>query len=74
MTGAPPVLVLGGGFAGLAAARELSAAGRETLVLEAGPVVGGLSRTETFGEFRFDLGGHRFFTHDEEVAGPRRAR
>ena len=68
MTGAPPVLVLGGGFAGLAAARELSAAGRETLVLEAGPVVGGLSRTETFGDFRFDLGGHRFFTHDEEVA------
>ena len=68
MSGVPPVLVLGGGFAGLAAARELSAAGRETLVLEAGPVVGGLSRTETFGEFRFDLGGHRFFTHDEEVA------
>jgi len=68
VTGVPPVLVLGGGFAGLAAARELSAAGRETLVLEAGPVVGGLSRTETFGEFRFDLGGHRFFTHDEEVA------
>jgi protoporphyrinogen oxidase len=64
-----PVLVLGAGFAGLAAARALAAAGRETLVLEAGPVVGGLSRTETFGEFRFDLGGHRFFTHDEEIAG-----
>jgi protoporphyrinogen oxidase len=66
---APPVLVLGAGFAGLAAAHALAAAGRETLVLEAGPVVGGLSRTETFGEFRFDLGGHRFFTHDAEVAG-----
>jgi protoporphyrinogen oxidase len=63
-----PVLVLGAGFAGLAAAHALAAAGRETLVLEAGPVVGGLSRTETFGEFRFDLGGHRFFTHDEEIA------
>jgi protoporphyrinogen oxidase len=62
------VLVLGAGFAGLAAAHALAAAGRETLVLEAGPVVGGLSRTETFGEFRFDLGGHRFFTHDKEVA------
>ena len=61
-------LVLGGGFAGLAAAHALAGAGREALVLEAGPVVGGLSRTENFGEFRFDLGGHRFFTHDEEVA------
>ena len=46
----------GAGFAGLASAHALAAAGRETLVLEAGPVVGGLSRTETFGEFRFDLG------------------
>ncbi len=63
-----PILVLGAGFAGLAAAHTLTAAGRETLVLEAGPVVGGLSRTEIFGEFRFDLGGHRFFTHDKEVA------
>ena len=63
-----PVIVLGAGFAGLAAAHALAAAGRETLVLEAGPVVGGLSRTETFGEFRFDLGGHRFFTHDREIA------
>jgi protoporphyrinogen oxidase len=62
------VLVLGAGFAGLAAAHTLAAAGRETLVLEAGPAVGGLSRTEIFGEFRFDLGGHRFFTHDREVA------
>jgi len=66
--GATPVLVLGAGFAGLAAAHALAAAGRETLVLEAGPAVGGLSRTEIFGEFRFDLGGHRFFTHDREVA------
>lgn len=63
-----PVLVLGAGFAGLAAAQALTAAGRTALVLEAGPVVGGLSRTETYGEFRFDLGGHRFFTHDREIA------
>ena len=63
-----PVVVLGGGLAGLAAAHALAAAGRQVLVLEAGDVVGGLSRTETFGDFRFDLGGHRFFTHDAEVA------
>lgn len=66
--GGAPVVVLGGGFAGLAAAYALCAAGREVVVLEAGPMVGGLSRTETYGEFRFDLGGHRFFTHDSGVA------
>ncbi|HWR97389.1 MAG TPA: FAD-dependent oxidoreductase [Candidatus Methanoperedens sp.] len=63
-----PVVILGGGLAGLGAAHALAAAGREVLVLEAGDVVGGLSRTETFGDFRFDLGGHRFFTHDAQIA------
>jgi protoporphyrinogen oxidase len=67
-TAPAPVVVLGGGLAGLAAAHALAGAGREVVVLEAGPVVGGLSRTEVFGDFRFDLGGHRFFTHDAEVA------
>src|SRR5512137_2820292 len=66
--GGASVLVLGGGLAGLAAAHALASAGREVLVLEGGDVVGGLSRTEVFGDFRFDLGGHRFFTHDPEVA------
>jgi protoporphyrinogen oxidase len=66
--GEKTVLVLGGGLAGLAAAHALAASGREVLVLEAGETVGGLSRTEVFGDFRFDLGGHRFFTHDAEVA------
>jgi protoporphyrinogen oxidase len=65
---AGPVLVLGGGLAGLAAAHTLATAGREVLVLEAGDTVGGLSHTEVWGDFRFDLGGHRFFTHDGEVA------
>jgi len=66
--GCPAVIVLGGGLAGLAAAHTLATSGRRTVVLEAGPCVGGLSRTEVFKDFRFDLGGHRFFTHDGEVA------
>jgi protoporphyrinogen oxidase len=56
------VIVLGGGPAGLAAARELSAASVEVVVLEREPWVGGLSHTWQHRGFRFDLGGHRWFT------------
>jgi protoporphyrinogen oxidase len=60
-------LVLGGGLAGLSAGYSLTRAGIKARVLEAGPVVGGLSRTERVGDFLFDLGGHRFFTKDKDV-------
>lgn len=59
--------IIGGGLAGLAAAYALTRSGRQAEVFEAAPVVGGLSRTISVGEFLYDLGGHRFFTHDEEV-------
>jgi len=61
------VVVLGGGLAGLAAGYSLTKAGVGTTVLEAGPVVGGLSRTERVGDFLYDLGGHRFFTKEKDV-------
>ena len=60
-------LILGGGLAGLAAAWSLTQAGRRVQVLESGDAVGGLARTVSRDGFRFDLGGHRFFTHDERV-------
>jgi len=56
------VVVLGGGPAGLAAAHELSARGVNVTVLERAPWVGGLSLTWERDGFRFDLGGHRWFT------------
>ncbi len=62
-------LILGGGLAGLAAAWSLTQAGRRVQLLESGDAVGGLARTVARGGFRFDLGGHRFFTHDERVDG-----
>lgn len=61
------VAILGGGLAGLAAGYALTRAGRRVRVLEAGPEVGGLARTLVRAGFRFDLGGHRFFTHDVRV-------
>lgn len=60
-------VVLGGGLAGLTAARALAQAGRHVQVLEGADVVGGLARTFAHNGFRFDLGGHRFFTRDAHV-------
>ncbi|MFL5820370.1 MAG: NAD(P)/FAD-dependent oxidoreductase [Solirubrobacteraceae bacterium] len=63
----PSVAVLGAGPAGLTAGYLLSRAGHEVVVLEADHTVGGLARTEVRDGFRFDLGGHRFFTKSPEV-------
>ena len=59
--------MLGGGPAGLTAAYVLGKAGRKALVLEADRQVGGLAKTVEIDGFRFDLGGHRFFTKVQEV-------
>ena len=58
----PSVVVLGAGPAGLTAAYELAKAGVASTVLEADDTVGGLSRTAEYKGYRFDIGGHRFFT------------
>jgi protoporphyrinogen oxidase len=56
------VVVVGAGPAGLTAAYALTKAGRDVTVLEADSVVGGISRTVERDGWRFDIGGHRFFT------------
>jgi len=63
--GVDSAVVLGGGPAGLAAATELANQGVEVCVLERAPWVGGLSLTWEHEGFRFDLGGHRWFTKKE---------
>ena len=67
MSGALPVAIVGAGPAGLTAALTLARAGRRTVVFEAGERVGGIARTETYKGYRFDIGGHRFFTKVPEV-------
>jgi protoporphyrinogen oxidase len=62
-----PVAVLGGGPAGLTAGYLLAQQGRPVIVFEAEDQVGGLAKTEVRDGYRFDLGGHRFFTKSQEV-------
>jgi protoporphyrinogen oxidase len=65
---AKPIVIMGAGPAGLTAAWELVRAGREVVVWEADPsYVGGISRTVQAEGFRFDVGGHRFFSKSPEV-------
>jgi protoporphyrinogen oxidase len=64
----PRVVVIGAGPAGLTAAYVLATRhGLAPTVLEADDVVGGLSRTVERDGWRFDIGGHRFFTKVPEV-------
>ena len=58
----PEVVVIGAGPAGLTAAYEFGRRGKKVRVFEADEVVGGISRTVERDGWRFDIGGHRFFT------------
>lgn len=64
-------VVMGAGPGGLCSAYVLTKAGLPTTVVEKAPFVGGLARTvrrdTPVGEFKFDIGGHRWFTKNEEL-------
>jgi len=62
------VAIIGAGPAGLTAAYQLTKAGYSVTVIEKDPAqVGGISRTVEHEGFRFDIGGHRFFSKSREV-------
>lgn len=62
------VAIIGAGPAGLTAAYLLGKAGYSVTVIEKDPVyVGGISRTVEHQGFRFDIGGHRFFSKSQPV-------
>ena len=60
-------IIIGAGPAGLTAAYELSKTNKKVLILEKKNQVGGLAETKVFGDYRYDIGPHRFFTKNEEV-------
>lgn len=55
-------VIIGAGPAGLTAAYELRKRGVAASVLEASTQVGGISRTVNYRGYRFDIGGHRFYS------------
>ena len=61
------VVILGAGPAGLATGHELSAKGVKVTVLEKNDFIGGLCRTIHVDGYKFDLGGHRWFTQNEDL-------
>ena len=63
-----PIVILGAGPAGLTAAYELVKHSAPVCVLEQDPkYVGGIARTVAHHGYRFDIGGHRFFSKSQEV-------
>ena len=66
--GADRTVIIGAGPAGLTAAWELTRNGRGALVLEQDAThVGGIARTVSYKGFRFDIGGHRFFSKNADI-------
>ena len=61
------VVIIGAGPAGLTAAYELVKNGFSPLVVEKSAQVGGIARTDQHRGYRYDIGGHRFFTKVPEI-------
>ena len=61
------VVIIGAGPAGLTAAYELSKRNIAATILEKECTVGGLSRTVSYKNYYFDIGGHRFYSAWEKI-------
>ncbi len=60
-------VIIGAGPAGLAAADTFTKHDIQPIVFEKSDKVGGISRTEVYNGYYFDMGGHRFFTKNQRI-------
>ena len=66
------VAIIGAGPAGLTAGYLLTKQGKTVAIIEKDETyVGGISRTVEHEGYRFDIGGHRFFSKSKEIDGKR---
>lgn len=61
------VIIAGAGPAGLTMAYKLSKLNIKSMLLEKDKVVGGISKTVNYKGYYFDIGGHRFYTRNNDV-------
>ncbi|MEM9398602.1 MAG: NAD(P)/FAD-dependent oxidoreductase [Verrucomicrobiota bacterium] len=62
------IIIAGAGPAGLTAAAECQEHGMQVEIYDKDPsYVGGISRTVEYKGYRFDIGGHRFFSKSSEI-------
>lgn len=62
------IAIIGAGPAGLSGAYILVKAGHDVVIFEKDEnYVGGISRTESYKGYKFDIGGHRFFSKSKEI-------
>lgn len=63
------VIIIGAGPAGLTAAYNLlkNSKDYEVIIVEESDCIGGISRTVKYKDNRMDIGGHRFFSKDQNV-------
>jgi protoporphyrinogen oxidase len=62
-----PIIIIGAGPAGLTAAHEFIKLGIKPIVIEKDGRMGGIARTESYKDYYFDMGGHRFFTKIQKI-------
>ena len=61
------ILIIGAGPAGLTAGFKLLNKKDFIIIEKDSEYVGGISRTEKYKNFKFDIGGHRFFSKSKEI-------
>ncbi|MBN1871551.1 MAG: FAD-dependent oxidoreductase [Candidatus Omnitrophica bacterium] len=62
-----PIVVVGAGVTGCVIAARLVSEGYKIILIEKDSRIGGLAKTFRYGDFIFDIGPHRFFTHKKRV-------